>query len=203
LASAAVSGLEISSGGWSRPVVTDMRKFSVEIWIKNADAFRERRMGFEQADERFADAVAEKHMRQLLGVRVAEARTRFAEAADFFQRAGNAARIARELDGRGVGEKLALAADGGLDETTEKNADVADDEQSKTEQGQGILSATAPAAARRLQENAPDDGEAENSENDSHEPEVHPHIAVQNVAEFVADDALQFVARQAFSCSRA
>jgi hypothetical protein len=31
---------------------------------------------------------------------------------------------------------------------------------------------------------------------DSHEPEVQPHVAVQDVAEFVADDTLQFVARE-------
>ena len=132
-----------------------------------------------------------------------EARAGFAEAADFFQRAGDAAGIARELDGRGVGEKFALAADGGLDEPSEKNADVADEQQHETENRQRILSAPAPAAARRLQENPADDGEAKNAEDDSHEPEVQPHVAVQNVAEFVADDALQFVARQAVSCSRA
>jgi len=62
-------------------------------------------------------------------MRVAEARTRFAQAADFFQRAGDASRIARELDGRGIGEKFALAADSGLNEAPEKNTDVADDEQ--------------------------------------------------------------------------
>ena len=160
-------------------------------------------MGFEQADERLADAVSKKHVRKFLGVRVAEARTRFAEAADFFQRAGDAAGIARELDGRSVGEKFALAADGGLDEPSKKNADVADNQQREAEYWQGILSASAPAAARRLQENPSNDGEAEDAKDDSHEPEIQPHVAVQDVAEFVADDALQFVARQAVSCSRA
>jgi hypothetical protein len=42
-----------------------------------------------------------------------------------------------------------------------------------------------------------------NAEDDAHEPEVQPHVAVQDVAELVADDALQFVARQAISCNRA
>ena len=180
------------------PVVTNVGKFSVEIRVKDADAFRERRMGFEQADERFADAVSKKHVRKFLGVRVAEARTRFAKAADFFQRAGDASRIARELDGRGVGEKFTLAADGGLNEPSKKNADVTDEQQDEAEQWQRILSATAPAAARRLQKNPSDDGEAKDAKNDSHEPEVQPHIAIENVAEFVADDALQFVARQNF-----
>jgi hypothetical protein len=64
--------------------------------------------------------------------------------------------------------------------------------------GRWILSATASAAARGLQKNSPDDREAKNSENGSHEPQIEPHVAVENVAELVADDALQFVARQKF-----
>ena len=155
-------------------------------------------MGFQQANERFADAISEKHVGQFLGMGVAQARARFAQAADFFQRAGDASGIARELNGRGVGQKFALAADGGLDEPPKKNADVADDQQQQTEQRQRILPAPASAAARRLQQNPADDGEAKNAEDDSHEPEVQPHVAVQNMAELVADDALQFVARKQF-----
>src|SRR5471030_611513 len=151
-------------------------------------------MCFEQADKCLADAVGKKHMRQFFRMRVREARTVFAEAADFFQRAGDAVRISRELHGRGVGEKFALAADGGLNQASEKNADVADDEQRKAKNWQRILSATAPAAARGLQKNSPDDREAKNSKNRSHEAQVEPHVAIQNVAELVADDALQFVA---------
>jgi len=41
----------ISSGGLSRPFVTNVGKFSVEIRRQNTDAFRERRMGFEQSNE--------------------------------------------------------------------------------------------------------------------------------------------------------
>ena len=79
-----------------------------------------------------------------------------------------------------------------------KNADVADEQQDQAKQRQGVLAAPAPAAARRLQENASDDGEAEDAKDDSHEPEVHPHVTVEDMAEFMADDALQFVARQDF-----
>ena len=60
------------------------------------------------------------------------------------------------------------------------------------------MAAAATAAARRLQQNAADDGEAKDAKNNSHEPEVQPHVAIENVAEFVADDALQFVARKQF-----
>ncbi len=155
-------------------------------------------MRFEQADERLTDAISEKHMRQFLAVCVAQTRAGFAEAADFFQRAGDAAGIPRELHGRGVGEKFALAADGGLNEASEKNADVADDQQREAENRQRILPATATAATRGLQEHAANDCEAKDSENRSHEPQIEPHVAVEDVAEFVADDALQFVARQNF-----
>ena len=50
-------------------------------------------------------------------------------AADFFERAGNTARVAGELDGRGVGEKFALTRHGGLDEAAEEIARVADHHQ--------------------------------------------------------------------------
>ena len=43
-------------------------------------------------------------------------------AADFLQRAGEPAGIARELHGRGVGQKFALTADGGLNQSAEENA---------------------------------------------------------------------------------
>ncbi len=45
-------------------------------------------------------------------------------AADFLKRAGKSGGIARELHGRGVGQKFALAADGGLNESPKKNADA-------------------------------------------------------------------------------
>ena len=46
-------------------------------------------------------------------------------AADFFEGAADAGGIAGELHGGGVGQKLALAGDGGLNQTAEKIADVA------------------------------------------------------------------------------
>jgi len=57
LASAGVSVWKFLQAA-GRAVVTNVGKFSVEIRVKNTDAFRERRMGFEQSNERFADAVA-------------------------------------------------------------------------------------------------------------------------------------------------
>ena len=48
-------------------------------------------------------------------------------SADLFEGAGDARRIAGELHGRGVGQKLPLARDGGLNQATEEIAHVADD----------------------------------------------------------------------------
>ncbi len=54
-------------------------------------------------------------------------------AADFFQRSGDAGGIARELDGRGVGEEFALARDGGLDHAAEKIPHIADEKQGQAD----------------------------------------------------------------------
>ena len=45
-----------------------------------------------------------------------------------------------------------------------------------------------------MQQHAADHGQAQDAENDAHEAEIEPHVAVEDVAELVADDALQFVA---------
>ena len=49
-----------------------------------------------------------------------------------------------------------------------------------------------------MQHHAPDDGEAEDTKDHAHEPQVEPHVAVENVAELVRDHALEFVAIQQF-----
>ena len=68
-----------------------------------------------------------------------------AQAANLLERAGQAGRVARELHRRGVGEELALAADGGLDEAAEEDADPANQDQRQAEQGQRILVLTSAA----------------------------------------------------------
>ncbi len=56
-----------------------------------------------------ANAVAEQHMRNFLGV-VAGELAAFGEAADLLQCPGNAFGLACELHGRGIGEEFALDA---------------------------------------------------------------------------------------------
>src|SRR5271169_5422217 len=105
-----------------------------------------------------------------------------AVTAELLQRAGKSGGIARELHGGSVGEKFALAAHGGLDQATEKNADGADDEQRNPDERQRIFVA---AAALRIEQNPSDGGEAQDSKKNAHELDVEPHIPVKNVAEFM------------------
>ena len=102
--------------------LVERRIFAVPRRVNGADAVGDRRMRGHEAEERFAQAVAEKHVAQVGRVLGFELRTKTV-AADFLERAGKAAGIARKLHGRGVGEKFALPADGGLDQPAEENAD--------------------------------------------------------------------------------
>ena len=54
----------------------------------------------------------------LLGSRISHNRL-LREAADPFQRAGDSLRVARELHRGGIGQKLALPTDAGLDQAAE------------------------------------------------------------------------------------
>src|SRR5690606_4430916 len=82
-----------------------------------ADAFVDRWMRGEQRGE--ARAAAKEHVAGLFGARVPHGRTGVGDARES---AGDALRIARELDGRGVGEELALARHAGLDQLAEQQA---------------------------------------------------------------------------------
>src|ERR1035437_4595670 len=169
------------------------RKFSVPRFINRANAVGNRRMRGHEVEQRIAEAVAKKHMAHIRRVGGFQFGT-VTVTSDFLQRAGKSAGIARELNGRGVGQKFALAADGGLNQPPEKNANATDDQQGNAEKWQRIF--VAAVAAAGVKQNSPDGGEAQNAKNNSQQPEVEPHVAIQNMAEFVADDALQFVARQ-------
>src|SRR5512137_1338760 len=73
-----------------------------------------------------------------------------AEAADLAQRAADAVGVARELDRAGVGEELALARNGRLDQPSEEHADVTEDPQGdpgQRDHGDAAAVVTAAAAA--------------------------------------------------------
>ncbi len=144
-------------------------------------------------EERLAHAVAEEHVAGFRGVSGLELRA-VAQAANLLQRAGQAGRVAGELHRRGIGEELALPADGGLDEPAKEHADPANHDQHQAEQRQRVL--VFAAAAAGVEQNPADDGQAKDAEDDAHEAQVEPHVAVEDVAELVADDALQLIALQ-------
>ena len=175
------------------------REGAIEARVNGADAFRQRRVRVHQVEERFAHAIAEEHVAGFLGVGRLELRA-VAQAADLLQRAGQARRVARELHRRGVGQELALAADGGLDEPAKEDADPANHYQRQPQQRQRIL--VFAAAAARVEEHAANHRQAKDAEDDAHQPQVEPHVAVEDVAELVADDALQLIAREQLHGSR-
>ncbi len=79
----------------------------------------------EPAPER-AGAALEQHVRDLLGLGELDPR---AVGGDLLERSGQALRLARELHGRGVRERFALARHRGLDHAAQEHADPADHEE--------------------------------------------------------------------------
>ena len=115
--------------------------------------------------------------------------------------------IARELHGRCVGEKLALARHGRLDQVAEKHTDVTDHVESQADQGEWVEALAVIIIVAGSQANvaathrAPEDDPAgqadhQDAEEHAHQPDVEPHVAVQDVAELVCDHPLQLVARE-------
>jgi hypothetical protein len=97
------------------------QRIRLEGRIQRLDALDQRRMRGHHRGQ--AQALAEQHVAHFLGVGVAELRT-FRQAGELLQRAGEAARLPRELHRRGIREQLALAAQAGLDQAAEEHADV-------------------------------------------------------------------------------
>ena len=131
----------------------------------------------------------------LAGVGVADPRA-LGQAADLLQRSGNALGQARELHRRGVGQKFPLARYRALDEPAEKEAHAANRDQPQPEK-QDRAGAPFPvrsgmaAAAKNV---VPDDGQQQNPVKNANQAEVDPHVAVQDVAEFVGHHALELIA---------
>ena len=144
-------------------------------------------MGGQRAEKRFAHAVSEKHVAGFPGVSGFDLR---AGAADFLQRPGEPRRIAGELNRGGIGQKFPLPAERGLDEPAKEYADRADDDQGQPQEHQRI---PVPAAAREDQDPA-NHREAQDAEDDAHDAQIQTHVAIEDVAELVADDALQLIA---------
>src|SRR5436305_2688021 len=102
-------------------------------------------------------------------------------AADFFQRAGDAAGIARELHGRRVGEKLALPRHGRLDQAAEEITDITEQEHSEPDRADrnddsaGFAIESDASAGDGPQNAAAGEADDENAEDERGESQVEPH----------------------------
>ena len=153
----------ISRKGWGR----GFGEFEVRRDL--GDALLDGRVGREKVEPRLGEAVPKKHVARFLSSGMVEAR---GEVSDFSKGAGDAVRAAGELHGGGVGEKFALAADGGLDELREENSNPSDEIQNRAgpeEQRHNraaVFVVAGPAPGRRggdAHEDSAEDGEEEDS----------------------------------------
>jgi hypothetical protein len=95
---------------------------TVELGIEPADALDEGRVGGQQSGEPpTGEGVGKKHVTSLGGLGIVNAR-RLGQPADLLQRPANAVGVARELDGAGVGQVLALPRHRRHDQPTEERS---------------------------------------------------------------------------------
>ena len=183
-----------------------IENLAVEAGLDGADTFFDGRVRGPETTEHGAETLGEKEVADGGALLGGEGGTH-GVAGDFFEGAADAVGVAGELDGGGVGQKFALAGDGGLDETTEKIADVADDQKAEAggadgdENAAGVLAVARggdAGAAERREDAAADETEDEDAEDERREAQVEAHVAVEDVAELVGDDALEFVACEFF-----
>ena len=155
--------------------------------------------------EKTTDSAGEAHMRNLRGSRIFD--DAICVAPYFPQRPPDTTRIPGKLNCRGIGEKLSLARHRGLDQRAEEMPDVADhhdhqpdeEEPGRSSHGAAFL-LTAPSgpgdSSTDPHEYIPEGGKEQDPGQDAHQADVEPHVAVENVAEFVGHHALQFIAIQ-------
>ena len=113
---------------------------------------------------------------------------------DLAQRAAQAVDGPRVLDGRGIGEELALATHCGLQQAPRRPAERADRHQAQTEQRAGAAAAVFTGLPQRHTQ-APDHLQPPDQPDQAH---VQARVAMHQVAELMCHHALQLGARQAF-----
>lgn len=96
----------------------DLGKLAIPAGLDPANAFGQWRMGGEHAVEGRLDPGAEIQVAELGSIRRPQLRAG-CMTTDLLQRTTNAVGVAGELHRRGIGKKLALAADRGLDQVAE------------------------------------------------------------------------------------
>ena len=100
--------------GLGRRQGLDFGEVPVELRFQRPDALSQRRVSGEEVEKAAGEGVAEEHVADFVGVGVADPRA-FGQAADLLQCPGDSRRLAGELNRGGVGQELALPADGRLD----------------------------------------------------------------------------------------
>ena len=116
------------------------------------------------------------------------------EAANFLECAADSVGVACELDGGGVGQLFPLSGQSRLDPLAEKSADETDQDECEgyPEDDGRTPAATAPPSRESgtAQHMPADDADDENAEDRAHQTDVEAHVAIDDVAELVSDDAL-------------
>ena len=177
---------------------------AVPAGLDPTDTILEPRVCGEHGGETRGQRLGEKHVTGLCGVGTGDARS-FHEGPDPLERTGDGARISCELHGRGIGQVLALTADGGLDEVSEQRPHEPHDREprAKGHYGDDPSSLFAPAAAAARpgegdapQDEIPDDADDQDAVEDSDQADVQAHVPIEDVAELVRDHSLQLGAGQ-------
>ena len=130
-----------------------IENLAVEAGLDGADPFLDGRVRGPETSEHGAETLGEKKVADG-GTFLGREGGAHGIAGDFFEGAADAGGVAGELDGGGVGQKFALAGDGGLDEAPEEIADVADDQEAEAggadgdENAAGVLTVARGGDAR-------------------------------------------------------
>ena len=149
--------------------------------------------------EHARQAGRKQHVRHFFHVGTADSRSVIGRG-DLHQRTAQAGGIAGELHGGRVGQRFAGTGHRRLNQATEEQPHIADDEHRKCrhhDHADATASFLIAATARsKSQHGASKDRDGKQAEQQTHQPDVQAHIAVEDVTELVGDDPLQFRAIQ-------
>ena len=118
------------------------------------------------------------------------------------QGVGNSGRVAGELHGRSIGQIFPLPRHHRLQQAAKERTHSANHNEGEPGKHQGQTAGVffLPGHRRRMKSNSnngpPQIHQSHQAKDQTHQPDVQPHIAVLDVAEFMSHDALQFVAGQ-------
>ena len=154
-------------------------------------------MGGEQIAKTKPQGFAETHMAHVFGVYRIQVGA--VAVTDLDQRTGQAGRVTGELYRGGVGQQLSLPGNGGLDQPTEKQAQIAHHYQSQRHQYQAVALAVGGAATGgAAQHEFADLAHCQNARKHGDQSQIQAHVSVKNMTEFMGDHALEFVPVQFF-----